>query len=85
MAFHGDISTLELFFKKLHQSVTKMSPKSVTKFLFFFDILHWQNFKSGFLEFLHGTTTGSRIIKVDGIEILKHDWMFRLVGEGKWV
>jgi len=36
------------------------------------------------VEFLHGTTTGSRIIKVDGIEILKHDWMFRLVGEEKF-
>ena len=35
------------------------------------------------IEFLHGTTTGSRQIKVDGIELLKHDWMFRLVGEEK--
>lgn len=35
------------------------------------------------IEFLHGTTTGSRQIKVDGIEMLKHDWMFRLVGEEK--
>jgi len=36
------------------------------------------------VEFLHGTTTGSRIIKVDGLEVLKHDWMFRLVGEEKF-
>ena len=35
------------------------------------------------VEFLHGTTTGSRQIKVDGIELYKVDWMFRLVGEEK--
>ena len=35
------------------------------------------------VEFLHGTTTGSRQIKVDGVEMLRHDWMFRLVGEEK--
>merc|ERR1712168_199920 len=37
------------------------------------------------VEFLHGTTTGSRQIKVDGVEVLRHDWMFRLVGEEKFV
>ena len=35
------------------------------------------------VEFLHGTTTGSRQIKIDGVEMLRHDWMFRLVGEEK--
>jgi hypothetical protein len=33
------------------------------------------------IEFSHGTTTGSRLIKVDGKEVVRHDWMFRLVGE----
>ncbi|XP_050033963.1 fas apoptotic inhibitory molecule 1 [Dermacentor andersoni] len=32
------------------------------------------------IEFEHGTTTGRRIIKVDGKEILRRDWMFKLVG-----
>merc|ERR1712189_96882 len=36
------------------------------------------------VEFLHGTTTGSRQIKVDGVEIMREDWMFRLVGEEKF-
>ncbi|KAL7634290.1 UNVERIFIED_CONTAM: hypothetical protein RMT77_015620 [Armadillidium vulgare] len=30
--------------------------------------------------FEHGTTTGKRIIYVDGKEIIRRDWMFRLVG-----
>lgn len=32
------------------------------------------------IEFEHGTTTGKRIIRVDGKEILKREWMFKLVG-----
>ncbi|KAE9415724.1 hypothetical protein Angca_008491 [Angiostrongylus cantonensis] len=32
------------------------------------------------IEFEHGTTTGKRIIRIDGKEILRRDWMFKLVG-----
>ncbi len=32
------------------------------------------------VEFEHGTTTGKRVVRVDGVEILKKDWMFKLVG-----
>ncbi|ESO96440.1 hypothetical protein LOTGIDRAFT_115761 [Lottia gigantea] len=33
------------------------------------------------VEFEHGTTTGKRIIRVDGEEILRQDWLFKLVGK----
>ncbi|KAM8855360.1 fas apoptotic inhibitory molecule a isoform 3-T4 [Spinachia spinachia] len=33
------------------------------------------------IEFEHGTTTGKRIIYVDGKEIVRRDWMFKLVGK----
>lgn len=32
------------------------------------------------IEFEHGTTTGKRVIRVDGNEIVRRDWMFKLVG-----
>ncbi|CAK5102474.1 unnamed protein product [Meloidogyne enterolobii] len=32
------------------------------------------------IEFEHGTTTGKRILRINGKEIIKHDWMFKLVG-----
>jgi len=32
------------------------------------------------IEFEHGTTTGKRIVKLDGKEILRREWMFKLVG-----
>ncbi|KAK0414998.1 hypothetical protein QR680_011723 [Steinernema hermaphroditum] len=32
------------------------------------------------IEFEHGTTTGKRVIRVDGVEILRREWMFKLVG-----
>ena len=32
------------------------------------------------IEFEHGTTSGRRLIKVDGRELLRKDWMFKLVG-----
>lgn len=32
------------------------------------------------IEFEHGTTTGKRILRVNGKEIIRHDWMFKLVG-----
>lgn len=32
------------------------------------------------IEFEHGTTTGKRVIRVDGKEIVRRDWMFKLVG-----
>ncbi|VDN23835.1 unnamed protein product [Gongylonema pulchrum] len=33
------------------------------------------------IEFEHGTTSGKRVIRVDGEEILRKDWMFKLVGK----
>ncbi|GMT17979.1 hypothetical protein PFISCL1PPCAC_9276, partial [Pristionchus fissidentatus] len=33
------------------------------------------------IEFEHGTTTGRRLIKVDGAEMIRRDWMFKLVGK----
>ncbi|KAK7482060.1 hypothetical protein BaRGS_00026644 [Batillaria attramentaria] len=33
------------------------------------------------IEFEHGTTTGKRVIRVDGEEIYRTDWMFKLVGK----
>ncbi|KAK8727408.1 hypothetical protein OTU49_009543 [Cherax quadricarinatus] len=30
--------------------------------------------------FEHGTTTGRRVLWVDGQERIRHDWMFKLVG-----
>ncbi|KAI6240080.1 COX assembly mitochondrial protein [Aphelenchoides fujianensis] len=32
------------------------------------------------IEFEHGTTTGKRIVRVNGREVVRHDWMFKLVG-----
>jgi hypothetical protein len=32
------------------------------------------------IEFEHGTTSGKRVIRVNGKEWLRKDWMFRLVG-----
>ena len=32
------------------------------------------------IEFEHGTTTGKRILRINGKEIVRHDWMFKLVG-----
>ncbi|XP_067937876.1 fas apoptotic inhibitory molecule 1-like [Watersipora subatra] len=32
------------------------------------------------VEFEHGTTTGKRIIRVNGKEIYRQDWLFKLVG-----
>ncbi|KAG8272114.1 hypothetical protein J6590_049156 [Homalodisca vitripennis] len=33
------------------------------------------------VEFQHGTASGKRVIIVDDKEVLRRDWMFRLVGE----
>ncbi|KAM9328498.1 fas apoptotic inhibitory molecule 1-like [Pholidichthys leucotaenia] len=33
------------------------------------------------IEFSHGTTTGKRIISVNGKEVFRKDWMFKLVGK----
>jgi hypothetical protein len=33
------------------------------------------------VHFEHGTTTGKRVIILDGVEILRKNWMFRLVGK----
>ncbi|CAH1405840.1 unnamed protein product [Nezara viridula] len=33
------------------------------------------------IKFEHGTATGKRVIWVDGKEILRTDWMFKLVGD----
>lgn len=32
------------------------------------------------VEFEHGTTTGKRVVRVDGREVIRHDWLFKLVG-----
>lgn len=32
------------------------------------------------IEFAHGTTTGKRIVYVNGQEVIRKDWMFKLVG-----
>merc|ERR1712039_734679 len=32
------------------------------------------------VEFEHGTTSGKRVVRVDGKETIRHDWMFKLVG-----
>ena len=33
------------------------------------------------VKFEHGTTTGKRVIYVDSREIVRHNWMFKLVGK----
>lgn len=33
------------------------------------------------IEFAHGTTTGKRIIYINGKEVVRKDWMFKLVGK----
>ncbi|KAM8722936.1 fas apoptotic inhibitory molecule 1-like [Acanthopagrus latus] len=33
------------------------------------------------IEFAHGTTTGKRVIYVNGQEVVRKDWMFKLVGK----
>ncbi|XP_028847868.1 fas apoptotic inhibitory molecule a [Denticeps clupeoides] len=37
------------------------------------------------IEFEHGTTTGKRVISVDGKEVIRRDWMFKLVGKETFV
>ena len=32
------------------------------------------------VEFEHGTTSGKRAIVVDGKDVMRKDWMFKLVG-----
>ena len=33
------------------------------------------------IQFEHGTTTGKRVIIVDNVEVIRNNWMFRLVGK----
>ncbi|KAM6893680.1 fas apoptotic inhibitory molecule b [Xenentodon cancila] len=33
------------------------------------------------IEFAHGTTTGKRIVYVNGEEVIRKEWMFKLVGK----
>ncbi|EGD73840.1 hypothetical protein PTSG_05534 [Salpingoeca rosetta] len=33
------------------------------------------------IEFTHGTTSGKRVITVDGKEVVRKNWLFKLVGE----
>uniref|UniRef100_A0A3P8SBN7 Fas apoptotic inhibitory molecule b n=1 Tax=Amphiprion percula TaxID=161767 RepID=A0A3P8SBN7_AMPPE len=33
------------------------------------------------IEFAHGTTTGKRVVYVNGKEVVRKDWMFKLVGK----
>ncbi|CAF1227532.1 unnamed protein product, partial [Didymodactylos carnosus] len=37
------------------------------------------------VEFEHGTTTGKRVIRVDGKEIRRNDWLFRLLGKEHFI
>ncbi|XP_062908673.1 fas apoptotic inhibitory molecule 1-like [Mobula hypostoma] len=37
------------------------------------------------IEFEHGTTSGKRVVYVDGKEVIKRDWMFKLVGKETFV
>lgn len=32
------------------------------------------------IQFEHGTTSGRRVVRVDGNEVVRRDWMFKLVG-----
>ncbi|XP_060536467.1 fas apoptotic inhibitory molecule 1 isoform X2 [Cylas formicarius] len=36
------------------------------------------------VEFDHGTTSGKRVLRIDGKEVLHKDWMFKLVGDIKF-
>ncbi|ERL89789.1 fas apoptotic inhibitory molecule 1 [Dendroctonus ponderosae] len=36
------------------------------------------------VEFEHGTTTGKRVLRLDGTEVLRKEWMFKLVGDIKF-
>ncbi|XP_017786606.1 PREDICTED: fas apoptotic inhibitory molecule 1 [Nicrophorus vespilloides] len=36
------------------------------------------------VEFEHGSTSGKRVLRVDGKEILRREWMFKLVGDEKF-
>ncbi|XP_022912991.1 fas apoptotic inhibitory molecule 1 [Onthophagus taurus] len=36
------------------------------------------------IEFDHGTTSGKRVLRVDGQELFRRDWMFKLVGDEKF-
>ncbi|XP_056157560.1 fas apoptotic inhibitory molecule 1-like [Lampris incognitus] len=33
------------------------------------------------IEFAHGTTTGKRVVYINGQEVVRKDWMFKLVGK----
>ncbi|XP_029301824.1 fas apoptotic inhibitory molecule 1-like [Cottoperca gobio] len=33
------------------------------------------------VEFAHGTTTGKRVVYVNGQEVVRRDWLFKLVGK----
>ncbi|XP_046400979.1 fas apoptotic inhibitory molecule 1 [Ischnura elegans] len=46
-------------------------------------VAYWEIPLNGFLhriEFEHGTVTGKRCVRVDGKDIIKREWMFKLVG-----
>ncbi|GLV46376.1 Fumarylacetoacetase [Carabus blaptoides fortunei] len=36
------------------------------------------------VEFEHGTVSGKRVLRVDGKEIIRREWMFKLVGEERF-
>ncbi|XP_066257373.1 fas apoptotic inhibitory molecule 1 [Euwallacea similis] len=36
------------------------------------------------VEFEHGTTTGKRVLRLDGKEVFRKEWMFKLVGDIKF-
>lgn len=33
------------------------------------------------VEFEHGSATGKRVVYVNGLEVIRKDWLFKLVGE----
>ncbi|CAG00856.1 unnamed protein product, partial [Tetraodon nigroviridis] len=37
------------------------------------------------IQFAHGTTTGKRLVLVNGQEVIRKDWMFKLVGKETFV
>uniref|UniRef100_A0A1B6D3V5 Fas apoptotic inhibitory molecule 1 n=1 Tax=Clastoptera arizonana TaxID=38151 RepID=A0A1B6D3V5_9HEMI len=43
------------------------------------------NDRNYLIEFFHNTTTGKRVIIVDGKKIVSTDWMFKLVGSEEFL
>ncbi|XP_071449996.1 fas apoptotic inhibitory molecule 1 [Hetaerina americana] len=51
-------------------------------------VAYWEVPLNGILhkiEFEHGTVTGKRYVRVDGKDLIKREWMFKLVGSETFV